>query len=114
MIPKDHPALQGWTIFKENFTEEVTVSRHVEVSLYWGLDSIDKDGVNPWIPEFAGKILFDEQFNPASITSQNYLIEFCDVLRKSSLVSKDEPNESELLWCWPDDFKDFVVNDLKQ
>ena len=28
------------------------------------------------------------------------------MLRKSPLVSKDEPNESELLWCWPDDFKD--------
>lgn len=103
-IPKDHPAIIGWTIFKENFTEEVAVSKHVDIYLYWGLEDIDRTGENAWDPAFIGEIQFDNDFNPAALTSQNYMTEICQTLRTSELVSKEEPNEDELFWCWPEDF----------
>jgi hypothetical protein len=62
-IPKYHPNIRAWTIFKENFTEEVEESNHIEINLYWGLKDINREGDNPWDPKFIGKIVFDEEFN---------------------------------------------------
>jgi hypothetical protein len=39
-------------------------------------------------------------------------LEFCETLQNSELVSKDEPNEDELFWCWPESFKTYVEETL--
>lgn len=65
-IPKYHPAIKGWTIMSENFTDQVEKSQMVNLDLVWGLDDIDRTGDNAWDPEFVGKVIFDDAFSISS------------------------------------------------
>jgi hypothetical protein len=68
-IPKYHPAIKGWTIMSENFTSQEERSEKIELQLVWGLKDIDRTGENRWNPEFVGKLIFDDEFNPATVES---------------------------------------------
>lgn len=39
----------------------------IELRLVWGLDDIDRTGDNRWDPVFVGELLFDNEFNPATV-----------------------------------------------
>ena len=54
-------------IMSENFTELVEKSDMISIKMIWGLSDIDRTGDNPWVPDFVGKLIFDDEFNPATI-----------------------------------------------
>jgi hypothetical protein len=110
-IPKYHPNIRVWTIFSENFTTEVEESNHIVINLAWGLKDINREGDNPWDPNFIGEVVFDEEFNLPKPESQQYLLEMCEVVRSQEIVSLDEPQEEEIFWCWPQTFKDYVISE---
>jgi hypothetical protein len=66
-IPSDHPSIKSYQIMANNFTEQVAKSEMIKLKIIWGLKDIDRTGDNAWDPEFVGKLLFDDDFNPATV-----------------------------------------------
>lgn len=66
-IPKDHPSIRGYTIMSDNFTKQVEKSEMISTKLIWGLKDIDRTGDNAWDPVFVGKLIFDDDLNPATV-----------------------------------------------
>lgn len=61
----------------DNFTEQYEESEMIRLKLVWGLDDIDRTGDNAWDPEYVGKVIFDDQFNIATVENQEFLLTIC-------------------------------------
>ena len=96
----------------DNFTEQYEESEMIRLKLVWGLDDIDRTGENAWDPEYVGKVIFDDQFNIATVENQEFLLTICQQIRNLKLVSLDEPNDE--FWCWPEKFKSFLASNHSQ
>lgn len=71
----------------------------LEMEIFWGVKGINKGDVDQWDASDMGKIKWDSNFNLADPNAQTYLFDFCQDLRKSSIVKNGRVS------CWIESFK---------
>jgi protein dispatched 1 len=70
----------------------------IQVNFIWGIEDVDKSGVNRWDASNLGTIEWDNNFDMSSEANQQRLLDICNNLKASSLV-KDQQ-----VTCWVQDF----------
>ncbi len=79
-LSKDHPLQKGATILSEKFPK-VQQDRGTWVHFVWGLNEVDRNGVNQlYNPEFTGKPSFIQDF-AFSEQCQTKMLKICDMLK---------------------------------
>jgi protein dispatched 1 len=70
----------------------------IQVNFIWGIEDVDKSGVNRWDASNLGTIEWDNNFDMSSEANQQRLLDICNNLKASNLV-KDQQ-----VTCWVQDF----------
>jgi len=77
----------------------------IQISLFWGISGIDKDGSSLWDSEEYGSAIFDPDFDMSSTANQQRLYDICISLGTNPLVLGGATNVD----CWIEDFRDHVT-----
>jgi hypothetical protein len=56
-------------------------TNYVWDAVVWGVDSVDRDGMNPWVPKYRGRAKFDDSFDMSSAAAQQHFLTTCQRLR---------------------------------
>ena len=72
----------------------------------WGIEGINKEGVDYYNASDIGTIIWDNEFNMSSTENQQKIYDFCQELKNESHLLYESRNTS--LSCWIDDFKNFL------
>ena len=83
-------------LIRDNFA--ATTDQRPSVVLFWGTKSIDRKKVHPFIADYAGDIKLDENFNMATVDSQQYLFDLCNDLATKDFIIPGTVK------CWIQDF----------
>lgn len=90
--------MEAKAFIKQSFEALPTdITNENEVTFYFGVDSINKDGINIWDPSDLGKVKFTD-FDLSSVESQKSLLKFCKDLKGADFVQSGQVN------CWLDEF----------
>ena len=73
--------------------------RGMSITMFWGVDGVDKQEVNQWDPEDLGTIIWDNSFDLSPSGNQQAFYDLCQDLRTQSFV------RDGLADCWIEDFK---------
>ena len=72
------------------------------VSIFWGINGINKDKVDRWEPKYIGEAIMDENFNLAPVDAQQSLLNLCTELETAEVVSLGQVE------CWTTDFNQWL------
>lgn len=82
---------------------------YVDVTVFWGVKDIDREGENQWDPEFIGEVIWDDKFDMSTVAAQTFLKNLCAELFDTDFAVSDEKTQS----CWIRDFEDYVTRPLE-
>ena len=72
------------------------------MTIYWGVQSLDRTGVSIWDPSQIGTAKLSDEFNPSAFEAQKAILDFCSDLRNQEFVLEREVS------CWLEDFNTYV------
>ncbi len=78
------------------------------VDVLWGIDSINKDGVDGFNASDIGRVNWDQDFDPSPPQNQQQLFDFCQEMKlpkHNLLFAKDS------IQCWIVDFAEYMEDD---
>ncbi len=92
-LPESHYTGRGikWTDEEFGLTDRDTT---VEITITWGVQGINRDGVSQWVPTEKGTPIFDTNFDASAPAAQQSLLDTCDAARTVSRYDSE-------LSCWP-------------
>ena len=99
-MPASHETRKGYAMSVDNFT---TADSRPEVTLFWGVQGIDKSSANQFNVSNVGEVVLDSKFNLAKSQSQEHLAAVCKALKSADFIM---PNSVD---CWLDDFKLYLT-----
>ncbi|KAJ3427655.1 sterol-sensing domain [Anaeramoeba flamelloides] len=104
-LPDDHFLARAINVGSDEFLSSEVVST---VYIQWGVESIDREGVDPLEVEDLGKVIYNDDWEPNRKTSQEWVIEVCEGLREKyeGTVFRDGQ-----ITCFMEDFRDWVTNE---
>jgi len=89
LLPKDHEFEQHHDWSSNLLSSSLFITGYIYGRITWGLVPSDTGVRNN--PDSLSQLFLDESFNPSTIDSQNYLLEFCDNLFAEAFASSAEP-----------------------
>ncbi|KAJ5066144.1 sterol-sensing domain [Anaeramoeba ignava] len=98
-LKDDDPLQRAANIQEEDFP---TASVSTSFQIVWGIDSIDREGVDPMEIEDLGKVIYDTTWDPTTPTAQLYVIDVCQQFRALPDVKDGK------IFCFMEDFRDFI------
>lgn len=72
----------------------------INISIIWGIDGVNRGGIDRWDADNRGKIIWDSNFDMSSTSAQQRILDICNDLRTNSLV------RAGTVTCWVQDFVD--------
>ncbi len=82
----------------------------IKITLFWGVNSIDKSKVSRWDEVYVGEMVWDDSFDLASPSAQQLFITMCDDLKKlEGRVLNATPSGGGEVTCFMEGFRDWLV-----
>lgn len=91
------------------FSSAGNIKGNIFVNINWGVKDLDRSDVGSWDSEYAGNLIWDDEFEVTSPESQKAFLDFCTELRDESDLVIDND-----VTCWILDLDDFVKEDSNQ
>ncbi|KAJ3449434.1 sterol-sensing domain [Anaeramoeba flamelloides] len=98
-LPDDLPLMKAVNLEESGFAQKENV---LTGYILWGIETIDRTGVDPLETQELGEVIYDKEFEPSSQESQNYIIQVCDQVKKESWV------ENGKIICFMEKFRDYI------
>eukprot|EP01155_Anaeramoeba_flamelloides_P051656 Anaeramoba_flamelloidesc42478_g1_i3.p1 GENE.c42478_g1_i3~~c42478_g1_i3.p1 ORF type:complete len:893 (+),score=172.02 c42478_g1_i3:107-2785(+) len=105
MLPEEHFLRQGFTISSNKFASNDLVPNNY---IQWGIESLDRDGVDPLAIEELGKVIYYKDWKPHLKASQEWVIEVCERARSKFAGSIFREGQGN---CFMENFRDWVTNE---
>eukprot|EP00227_Mantoniella_beaufortii_P017292 CAMPEP_0197575398 /NCGR_PEP_ID=MMETSP1326-20131121/809_1 /TAXON_ID=1155430 /ORGANISM="Genus nov. species nov., Strain RCC2288" /LENGTH=1027 /DNA_ID=CAMNT_0043138157 /DNA_START=288 /DNA_END=3371 /DNA_ORIENTATION=+ len=80
-FPKSHMFQQYSELFNDKVFPTVGSANLLKVNILWGLNGLDKDGINTWIPDDLGKVRYDASFDPSDGAAQAWIMQSYEKLK---------------------------------
>ncbi|KAJ3436711.1 sterol-sensing domain [Anaeramoeba flamelloides] len=104
-VPDGHLIKRGYNAELDEFYSSSIVGT---VYLQWGVESIDRTGVDPLEIDNLGKVIYDNDWEPNLPSSQEWIIEVCDRIRNE--YEGTVYREGQMI-CFMEDFRTWVTNE---
>jgi len=107
-VPDDHWLMKALNAMEDNFPKGANDNAQI-VYIIWGVDGLDKSGIDdPWDPTDFGKVVWDNNFNPASQANQLRFKAICEDLKSDSYshVVLDKNVD-----CFIHEFEEFITQE---
>lgn len=105
LVNEDHPELYPFKIFEQRLIKEHEVD-YIDVHFVFGVNSIDTSHPNPsekvWDSDYRGQLIWDINFDVASVNSQKYLFDLCHYFFNFYMTSYEKVS------CWMFPFARYV------
>ena len=73
------------------------------MTFFFGVNLLDKNGVDVWDPMDLGKVEWSPNLDISSKNSQKFLQKFCQDLKEADFVKASQVS------CWFDDFEKYIL-----
>ncbi|KAJ6245843.1 sterol-sensing domain [Anaeramoeba flamelloides] len=105
MLPDDSFLQRCGSISIQEFYSNDLVN---SVYLQWGIESIDREGVDPMAVDYYGKPIWDKKWKPNLKSSQEWVLEVCSRVKTEF---EEEIYRTGQFSCFMEDFRDWVTNE---
>ena len=84
---------------------------YVKVSLFWGVDGLDRSQLSRWDDSNLGELVWDPSFSVSSPEAQEFIIALCDELKRDegNVNEADNENGGGVVSCFMEGFRDWLV-----
>ncbi|KAJ3452766.1 sterol-sensing domain [Anaeramoeba flamelloides] len=104
-LPEDHFLSIAISMETDHFySNDITAT----IYLVWGVESIDREGIDPLAIDNLGDVIYDKDWNPKLKSSQEYVIQVCDQIQKKW---EGEIYRTSQMNCFMKNFRDWVTNE---
>lgn len=83
----------------------------MKVSLFWGVDGLDRSKVSRWDDSNYGDLVWDPGFSASSTQAQEFILNLCEELKKDegNVNGADSKNGGGAVTCFMEGFKDWLT-----
>ena len=84
---------------------------HVKVSLFWGVEGLDRSHLSRWDDSNFGELVWDSSFSVSSPLAQQFIMTLCEGLRRDegNVLGADNERGGGVVSCFMEGFRDWLV-----